>query len=145
MCIRHRGRVIGHAHNRRVLETLDEQTRLVVHRRAQRPPQEGHPFLANPSFDGSEEGCRRLRVVGGFEKTPDAHIIVVALGIISIDDARYSADGLRTATGEKEDALGKLPERVTAGVQEPANLFFEGRHPVGVGGVNSPWQINEVL
>jgi hypothetical protein len=62
-----------------------------------------------------------------------------------IYDAHDPSHRLRTATSQKKDALGKLPERVAVGVQYPANLFLEGRNPVGVCIIDTPWQVNEVL
>jgi hypothetical protein len=64
---------------------------------------------------------------------------------MAIDDARDPSDRLRTSSGQKEDALGKLPERVSVGVQHPANLFFKGGNPVGVLSIDPPWKVNEVL
>ena len=67
------------------------------------------------------------------------------LVIVSIYDARDPAHRLRTAPGQKEDALGKLPKWVMLRVKEPANLFLEGRNPVGMLGIDAPRQVNEVL
>jgi hypothetical protein len=64
---------------------------------------------------------------------------------VAIDDAGDSAHRLRTASGEKKDALGKLPERMAVGVQNPADLFLQGRNPLGVGSIDTPWQVNEAL
>ena len=69
----------------------------------------------------------------------------MALVIITIYDARDPSHRLRTASRQKEDALGKLPERMFAGVQHPANLILKGGDPVGVLSVDPPWQVNEVL
>jgi hypothetical protein len=62
-----------------------------------------------------------------------------------IDDARDPSHRLRTSSGQKEDAFGKLPERVSAGVQQPANLLLKRGNPVGVFSIDPPWQANEVL
>jgi hypothetical protein len=45
---------------------------------------------------------------------------------MAIYDARDPSHCLRTASGQKEGAFGKLPERVSAGVQHPANLLLKG-------------------
>ncbi len=139
------GRVISHPHRRRIIETLDEQSRLVIHRRTERPAQKGHPLLASPGFHGGEQRCRSLRVVSAFEKSPDPHLFVVDLIRVSINDAGDSAHRLRTALGEKKDAFGELPERVAVGIQNPANLFLQGWNPLGIGSIDAPWQVNEAL
>jgi hypothetical protein len=64
---------------------------------------------------------------------------------MAIDDAGDPAHCLRAASGQKKDALGKLPERVAVWVQHPANLFLERRDPFGIGSIKTPWQVNEVL
>jgi len=69
----------------------------------------------------------------------------VELVIVLIYDPRNPSHRLRTASGQKENALGKLPERVLLRVQQPANIFLKGRNPGGVPGIDLPWQINEVL
>jgi hypothetical protein len=64
---------------------------------------------------------------------------------MSIYDASDPSHCLRTASGQKKDALGKLPERVFAGIQHPADLFLKGGDPVGVLSIDPPGQINELL
>jgi hypothetical protein len=51
---------------------------------------------------------------------------------------------LRTASRKKQDALGKLPERVLAGVQHPANLLLKRGNPLGIAGINLPWEVDEI-
>jgi len=69
----------------------------------------------------------------------------VALVVITIYNADDPSHRLRTAACQKEYALGELPERVLARVQQPANLRLEGGDPVGVISIDPPWQVNEVL
>jgi hypothetical protein len=64
---------------------------------------------------------------------------------MAIYDARDPSHRLRTASGQKEDAFGKLPERVSAGVQQPANLLLKRGDPVGILSIDPPWQVDEVL
>src|SRR5512141_679797 len=115
-----------------MIEALDKQSRLIIHRRAERASQEGHPLLANPHLNGREKSRRRLRIVSAFEKSPDTHLFIVTLVITTIYNAHDPSHRLRTASRQKEDAFRKLPERMPAGVQHPANLFLEGRNPIWV-------------
>ena len=64
---------------------------------------------------------------------------------MAIDDTRDPSHRLRATSGQKEDALGKLPERVSAGIQHPANLLLEGRDPFGVLRIYFPGQVDKVL
>jgi|SRR5208282_4295278 len=59
-------------------------------------------------------------------------------------NARDPSHRLRTASCQKEDALGKLPERVSVRIQHPADLFPKGRNPVGVLSIYPPWKVNKV-
>jgi len=65
--------------------------------------------------------------------------------IASIDDARDPAHRLGTAPGQKKPPLGRRPERVPAGIQQPANLLLKGRNPSGVFGIEIPRETDEVL
>jgi hypothetical protein len=69
----------------------------------------------------------------------------VELVIMTVYDACNPSHRLRTPSSQKEDALGKLPERVFVGVEHPANLLLKGRNPSGVIRIDSPWEVNEVL
>jgi hypothetical protein len=64
---------------------------------------------------------------------------------MTIYDARDPSHRLRTASGQKDDALGKLPERMSAGVQHPANFLLKRGDPVGILSIDLPWQVYEVL
>jgi hypothetical protein len=68
----------------------------------------------------------------------------VDLVVTAVNDARDPSHRLRTASGKKKDALGKLPERVLAGVQHPANLLLKRGNPFGIAGIDLPWEVNEV-
>src|SRR5208337_1934058 len=111
----------------------------------ERASHEGHPLPANPRLHGGEEGRRGLRIVSAFEKSPNAHLFAVELVMMAIYDARDPSHRLRAASGQKEDAFGKLPEGVSAGIQHPANLFLKGGDPFGVLRIDFPRQVNEVL
>src|SRR4030043_1213818 len=132
-------RVVGHHQGRRIIESLNEQPHLVIAGRVERASHEGHPLLVNPRLHGRKEGCRGLRIVSAFEKSPNAHLFVVELVIMTIYDARNPSHRLRTTSGQKEDAFGKLPERVSAGIQQPVNLLLKGGNPVGVSALDPPW------
>ncbi len=64
---------------------------------------------------------------------------------MAVDDAGDPAHCLRTASGQKQAALGKLPERMPPGVQQPANVLLQRGHPFRVLGIDLPGQINEVF
>jgi hypothetical protein len=69
----------------------------------------------------------------------------VILIIATVNYARDPAHHLRTAQGQKEPALGRRPERVPAGIQQPANLLLKGRNPSGVLGIEVPGKVDEVF
>jgi hypothetical protein len=64
--------------------------------------------------------------------------------VTAVNDARDPSHRLRTASGKKKNALGKLPKRVLAGVQRPANLLLKRGNPLGIAGIDLPWEVDEV-
>jgi hypothetical protein len=138
-------RIVRHHQSRRIIKPVNEQAQLVIDGRVEGASHEGHPLSADPRLQRREEGRRGLRIVGTFEESPNAHLFTVELVMTAIYYARDPSHRLRAASRQKEDALGKLPERVYAGIQHPANLFLKGGNPIGVLSINFPRQVNEIL
>jgi hypothetical protein len=67
------------------------------------------------------------------------------LVIKTVYDAGDPSDGLRSASGQKKDTLGGLPDGVPGRVQQPANVLLKGRNPFRVRSIDLPWKIYEVF
>src|SRR3954451_8302825 len=88
------GRVVGHHEIRRLIEALDEQSRLVVHRRVCRTAQFRNAALGEPVADRGKEPRGDLLIIDGLEKTEKTSVLLVLAIVAVIENRHHAADRL---------------------------------------------------
>ena len=128
---------------------FDEKPGFVPHGEADRADGAIHATVAQPGFGRAQQ---RLgdRCVLGLEKAPKAHAGAEALfgGLFESEviDMRRDAPGDdAVADREEQLRLAMFEPGVLSGVDQAMDFGLEGRHPVGIVGVEPEGQIDEGL
>ena len=135
-------RVVGHHEDRRRVEPVDEQARLVVQGRVGRSPHHGHLALAPPDRGRFEEHPGDLRVVFGLEVAEERRLLLVELVVVAVEDRGDPADVLSVAAGDEKLHLTVSEERVLV-AEDLGEVVAQRRDPVRIGGVEAVGDVEE--
>lgn len=128
---------------------LDQQAGFFPDRQGNRPQNPGHALGAEPGFCRFDQRFAGLRVLR-FEKAEvsgaGAHSLFDWLGERQmIDMGRDATDDAIVAAGEEILRLGMAEKRVLGRLYDAVHFTFERRHPIGIIGIEAPWQVHEGL
>src|SRR2546421_6723586 len=155
VCLLHPGRtlherlvvtgVVRVLDERRQLEALDHDPRLVVEGEVHRADHAIAVPLAEPAIGGVEERVGDLGVVLGLEEPehPPPVLVEVVEGVVDL--RRDPADHLAVPPGEEVLRLPVFEEGVRRAIQEALPLVDERGHPEALVTIDAPWQADEPL
>ncbi len=127
---------------RRAVETLDQQTALVVDREAEGATNPPHPSLAQPLFRDREQGSEGFRMVLRLQHAEKTGGIMVSLQMQLIDlgtDAPYHP----LATAGNPGLEFGMPEIGVLGGKVPFPFDDQWRNPAGIPRIQRPGHFDE--
>ncbi len=140
---------MAHHDRGRMVVALDQQAGFFPDRQGNGAEDTGHALGAEPCFRRFDQRLAGFRVLR-FEKAEIAgagpHALFDRLGEGEmIDMGGDAADDTPITAGEEILRLCMAEKRVLAGLYDAVDFAFEWRHPVGIIGVQPPWQVHKGL
>jgi hypothetical protein len=139
------GPVVRHHEERGRVEAFDEEAALVVHRGVHRAADGGDVALLEPSAGGGEEGGGGFLIVDALEEAEEAAVFFVEAVVGVVEDGGEAADGLFAVEGEESLDFGVIVEGVMLVPDELLLILAERGHPVGVGAVDVPGELEKLF
>ena len=134
--------MVTHHHRRRLVEALDQKSRLVPDRQADRAHRAGHALSPQPILGSGDEQRRRL-AVERFEHAPLAKARAHMLQHQIVDLSTDPSDWPPVPLCKPQCRAGMAEPRVFSRIEEGVNLAFQRRDPSRILAINVPHKVDE--
>lgn len=139
------GRCVAGQHDRRAVDTGDQNAGAIVIGKAERAAHQRHATLAEPRSRRIEQALRHGILIQDLKEAKGADRLVRAAGRGAVGQGGDGAHDPPLPPGQKERHLGLAEQRVLGRGQVGHPLGDQGGHPVAVATVDLPGETDKGL